>query len=101
MNFEGSQRLAVSKEYSIDPTGSDRDEQAKFYQAMCGCERSLNDLLTAYNPKIYWFIRRMGVRRHHDIEEITQETLIQIQRSISRSRAVQKSPAGFSALQRT
>ena len=53
-------------------------------KAKAGDAGSLNSLLTMYRPRIYWIVRRLGVSEHHDIEELTQETLIQIQRSIWR-----------------
>ena len=59
-------------------------EHAYVTNARRGCLTSLNKLLTNYRPRIYWFVRRMGVGRHHDVEELTQETLIQVQRSIAR-----------------
>ena len=56
-----------------------------------GCMRSLNTSLKKYRPRIYWFVRRMGISRHHDIEGLTQETLIQVQKSIPRFEGRSKS----------
>lgn len=85
MNVEKSNVVTSTKSAEIieqkDPEQDDEEIVAK---AKSGCMESLNWLLTAYRPRVYWFIRRLGVSGHHDIEELTQETLIQIQKSIWR-----------------
>lgn len=68
----------------FEHTESSLNDEEIGKRAKAGCKRSLNRLLTLYRPRIYWFIRRAGISGHHDIEELTQETLIQIQRSIWR-----------------
>ena len=85
MSFEesGAATSSVATEFVEQREPENTDEELA-EKAKAGCAGSLNSLLTMYRPWIYWFVRRLGVSGHHDIEELTQETLIQIQRSIWR-----------------
>ena len=52
--------------------------------AVAGCPKSMDLLIASYRKTVYYFIRSLGIRKHHDAEELVQETLIQIHKSLVR-----------------
>ncbi|WDE09431.1 RNA polymerase sigma factor [Thalassomonas haliotis] len=48
-----------------------------------GNANALNELMTHYQTRIYSFIMAKGIKCHHDIEDLVQDTFIQIFKSIT------------------
>ena len=48
-----------------------------------GDRKAINKLMNNYQSRIYSFISAKGIKSHHDVEDLVQETFIQIFRSIS------------------
>ena len=48
-----------------------------------GNGNALNQLLRSYKARIYSFIHAKGIKCHHDVEDLVQDTFIQIYKSIT------------------
>ncbi|WDE02805.1 RNA polymerase sigma factor [Thalassomonas viridans] len=52
-------------------------------QSKAGNVSALNELMAHYQTRIYSFILAKGIKCHHDIEDLVQDTFIQIYKSIT------------------
>ena len=57
-------------------------EQTWVAAAQQGDTLALNELIEVFQSRVYAFITAKGVKSHHDVEELVQDTFIQVQKNI-------------------